>query len=256
MVGAVPINAVEEAIQQLSLGRPELGLQTVGLSEASSLARVAASTRVLERWLGDAATLAAGIDRRTAAAYLMSILVWRLGEVLAHLYLEGAPTLQLDATNVLAGLRVTGHGRARDIGFQFLLVGGKPTAPLQREIFVSSVLAVHRPLVDALSQQTGLSRHALWRLVTDGMTNGFLVWGKLTGRLDFAMLEAAAVVRQEPLHNRQWQFVEAIGTSGSREWFRLRGGCCRLYKTEGNEYCVTCVLRDRQDQMQRLSARL
>jgi len=250
------MNAVEEAIRQLSLGRPELGLQTLGLSHENSLDRVAASTKLLECWLDGTASLAAGMDRRTAAAYLMSILVWRLGEILAHLYLSGAATLKLEPSDLRASFEVSGFGRSREIDVRFLLAGYRPMAPLQRDVFSSSVIAVHQPLVDALSRKTGLSKQALWRLVTDGTTSGFLVWGKLTGRLDFAKLEAAAVVRQEPLHNRQWQFVEATGASGRREWFCLRGGCCRLYKSEGGEYCVTCVLRNRGDQMQRLSARL
>lgn len=245
-----------EALRVLAAERPELGIDDKHAGTLCSLDAVATHPDVLDRWLADTATLAKGIDRRTAAAYLMSILVLRLGEILGTLYLEGAAVPAMSAADLYTDLWVAGHGRSRDIGFRFWLQPEGVGQAHDRDTLASSIVAIHGPLVAALHQQTGLSRTALWRLVTDGMTGGFLAWGKLNGNATLARSEAGAIFQDAPLHNRQWRFVEATGQSGASEWFRLRGGCCRLYKSEGGEYCTTCVIRDREDQMQRLAARL
>jgi hypothetical protein len=99
-----------------------------------------------------------------------------------------------------------------------------------------------------------LSQRALWRLVTDGISAGFLQHGKRSGRVDLARDEASAILSDadSPLRNPRWQFIEIAVDGHPPEWFRLRGGCCRFYRTAGGELCTTCVLRSQADQTERL----
>ncbi len=170
-----------EAIRQLSAQRPELGLVEEHDRSLASIADIARPrSDVLNRWLVDTATLAPDIDGRTAAAYLLSIFVWRFGQILGALYLGGAALPILTADDVAADMIATGEGRSRDIRFRYCL---KHTGAVARDIRVGitrSIVDVHRPLVDALHDRTRLWTSALWRLVTDGMAEGFLDHGRAT----------------------------------------------------------------------------
>ena len=97
----------------------------------------------------------------------------------------------------------------------------------------------------------------MWSLVTDGISAGFLAHGKRVGETNLAMAEAEAVLRRPdlPLFNPRWRFV-TVEAAGRSEAFRLRGGCCRLYRSPGFPFCTTCVLRDEADQIERLQALL
>lgn len=245
---------LDQTLARLAAERPELGLDVSGAG--ARLPRLAETARpgsgILENWLAGTASLAEGVDARTAAAYLISILTWRLGEILGALYLEGTILPALDAAQLGADFTVVGTPGARDIRFDFHFAAADGGTGFDRAGMRQSILAVHRPLVMALNRETGLSRGALWRLVTDGMTNGFLVHGKLTGRVDPARAEAEAIFDGAPLANRQWRFIRIEPDGHPPEWFRLRGGCCRLYRTPGADYCTTCVLRGEAEQVARL----
>lgn len=238
------------AVERLAGEREELGIELFQLNASRPLAAVTAGTgQELADWLKMTASIASGIDRKTAAAYLISIFVWRFDEILATLYLQGIPMPQLKADDVAVGMFV--GGQDIQFRFHFLEVEGRGL-PFDRAMFRRSMLDIHRPLVEALNAQSGLSKGALWRLVADGISGGFLADGKAAGSQDRSMVEAAEVLVGHPLQNRQWSFVEVTAPACSPQWFRLRGGCCRLYLTDGGDYCTTCVLRNREDQVERL----
>lgn len=165
---------------QLANTRPDLGLELDNAGR--EFVPLAAIPKMeLDRWLADTATLAEGIDERTAAAYLLSILVWKLGEILAALHLGGA-ILEID---VAVQYAVSGSGRSRDIQFHFAVSTATRHGSCQRSIN-QAIVDLHEPLVNALFDRTGLSRRALWRLVTDGIAGGFLERGKRSGDTDRA----------------------------------------------------------------------
>lgn len=111
-----------------------------------------------------------------------------------------------------------------------------------------------RPLVETLSDRTGLSRSALWRLVADAIAAGFLDAGRRFDRLEEAQAMAMKILKQpgSPLCNRQLHFFELTLRDDEQRkllsWtFRARGGCCRYYTVEEGKLCHTCVLKKRED---------
>lgn len=245
--------ALAPELAKLAVSRPELGISLDTAVRLVSLDEICASSQ-LDGWLADTATLALGIDPKTAAAYLISIFVWRLGDILGALYLDGALLPQIDAADLSTRMDVAGQGRSRDVTFRFALTTAGVGLSMERETFARSIVGIHTPLVNGLHERTGLSRRALWRLVTDGISAGLLEHGKRNRCVPTALQEANAILssKASPLHNPQWGFVEVAPPGAVPEWFRLRGGCCRLYKTAGREYCTTCVLRPAASQVGRL----
>jgi hypothetical protein len=239
------------ALANLAHEREELGLELAPIEATASLASIVGSDQ-LDAWLEMTASIADGVDARTAAAYLISIFVWRFDEILATLYLRGVPLPQLRAEHVGVAMFVRGNAGNRDIQFRFHLPAIDAGRPFDDAAFRHSLEDVHGPLVAALHERTGLPRSALWRLVADGVSGGFLACGKRADCVDRAMDTARDMLGEPPLRNDQWAFVEIRGRQTPSEWFRLRGGCCRLYLTAGGEYCTTCVLRRRDDQVARL----
>lgn len=241
------------ALTRLAAEREELGLEIVPHHATRSLAETVANPDgALDAWLEMTVSIAKGVDAKTAAAYLISIFVWRFDEILAALHLRGAPLPPLRADRLGAAMFVGEAAGSRDIQFRFHLPADETGMPFDRAALRRSIADVHRPLVEALHDRTGLSRHALWRLVTDGVSGGFLAYGKQAGCVDLAMRSAHELLGEHPLHNRQWSFAEIRVPGRPAEWFRLRGGCCRLYMTEEGDYCTSCVLRRREDQVERL----
>lgn len=244
---------MEDAVVRLAREREELGLEVVPRLAVRSLAEtVANADGKLEAWLRMTASIAEGVDARTAAAYLISIFVWRFDEILATLYLGGAALPHLKADDIQVGMFVGGNGESRDIQFRFHVPPVAGGNGLDQKTFERTLVDIHRPLVVALHQRTGLSQGALWRLVADGISGGFLAYGKRTDRTEQAMETARNILGTPPFRNAQWTFIKAEAPQARSEWFRLRGGCCRLYLTAGADYCTTCVLRRREDQIARL----
>lgn len=243
----------EASLATLAAERPELGIVAPASPGLETLSEVVSGNR-LDTWLAETASIAEGVDPRTAAAYLISIFVWRFDEILAGLYLGGAPMPRMDASHVRLHMVVAGGPGQREIRFRFAFDHAGDGRAFDLAAFRAVIEAVHAPMVDALHQRTGLSRNALWRLVGDGVTGGLLAFGKHGGSVHEAMAVAREVARHPPLGNRQWDFVEIAASDAEPQWFRLRGGCCRLYRTVGGSLCTTCVLRSRASQLDQLRA--
>ena len=246
----IQASGLQPALLELARAREELGLEVEPTRATTPLAAVVGSGE-LDDWLRLTASIAEGVDAKTAAAYLISIFVWRFDEVVASLYLSGTTLPHLTADDVRVGMFVEEYGDSRDIQFRFHFADVDGGARFDPQTLRRSFLDLHEPLVVALHRRTGLSQSALWRLVSDGISGGFLAYGKRAHCIEKAMQAAQDVLSAPPFRNAQWSFLEAAAGTRS-EWFRLRGGCCRLYLTVGGEYCTTCVLRRREDQVERL----
>lgn len=118
------------------------------------------------------------------------------------------------------------------------------------EIYRRAVEDHFDPLVRRLHARTGLSRNALWRLVSDSIAGRFLDVGRRFGRLDQAKATAMTILKQpgSPLRNSQLRYIDLTLHDGDQRellsWtFRARGGCCRFYTVGRGELCSTCVLK-------------
>lgn len=129
----------------------------------------------------------------------------------------------------------------------------------------SQLVALWQGLIAAIAQHSGLGRGAQWRLITDALAAAYLEIGKEAGCEERAMTRAADIVTAagKPLSNRQWCFkryeVPAQQSPTGEDlagWFRVRGGCCRLYTLEDNHYCGTCVLLKEEERQHRFSRAL
>ena len=132
------------------------------------------------------------------------------------------------------------------------------------DLFRTSTEAHFQPLIETLSQRSGLSRNALWRLLADALAARFLEAGRQLGCLDKARIMAMAVLKQprSPLANKQMHYFDLTVLDREERpvsyTFRARGGCCRFYSVKGGKYCTTCVLKDpheRDEQLQQAMRR-
>lgn len=247
-------DGLKTAVEELSRTYPE---PRFGWGSPDAQFASLAENSSLDQWLAAVSELAADLDQKTTAAYLLSILTWQLGQVLGALYLSGIPLPQLRPEYVGVAYILSGSEGERALDFAFRVSVDRELSPRDRDRMSASIVALHSPMVEGLHSRTGLARKAMWRLIVDGMSAGFLGFGKKAGLEELAMAEAEAILRRPdlPLHNTHWRFATVEG-GGISEAFRLRGGCCRLYRSPGHEFCTTCVLRDESDQIGRLEALL
>jgi hypothetical protein len=111
---------------------------------------------------------------------------------------------------------------------------------------------IFEPIIAATMVTSGLSAGAQWRLVADNVASAFLYGGKSFGMAERAMEIAAPIIAEGRLNNGKTGFLE-VTAGAACDWFLVRGGCCRYYTTKGAEadYCTSCVLRKRDDQIAR-----
>lgn len=233
-------------------------------SGAITLASLASDRNSLAALVARKAAQARGGDDRLGCAYLVGELAWELGRLLGGFWLAGWRVGALDPQAVGIAPRDVAWQDGDEtriasvvdlvIDPQGIDAGGQGPADLARVLKEALT-----SLVAALSAQTGLGAPAQWRLVADGATAALLQAGRTGGALPEAITLCRAIAgdRASPLHNRQIELIEVScpGRPEVTDWFRLRGGCCRFYTATGEsgEYCSTCVHRDRDDQIARLS---
>jgi len=121
------------------------------------------------------------------------------------------------------------------------------------------------PVVDEVRHQSRLGKAALWRLLTDALAASYLNTGKRLGKTAQAMARATAIIEAtgKPLANPLWHFKEySIDATASptgraiRDWFRVRGGCCRYDTLPDSDYCGTCVHLDEFERRTRFERHL
>ncbi len=240
------------ALPLLSKSRPALGLRLTRDPGMISISNAVVEDG-LGAWLELTQECYKGTDNKSVAAYALSILAWRIGDILAGVYLIGARMPALSPADV--SVAIFGRlGEPRDdIDLLVHVSADSSGQSFDRAAFTQTTLALFENIVSALHLRTGLSIQAFWRIVTDGIAGGFVAHARIDGNLARAKLEAAAILSSPKLHNRQWQIAE-VWADGRREWFRLRGGCCRYYRMPGGRKCSACVLHSRPIQIEKLQA--
>lgn len=232
---------------------------------AVTLADMAAGGAELGRLVDLKKSQAKGGDERLGCAYLIGDLGWELGHVLAGLWLLGWRVSAADPAAIALTIRTvnweedgaTGTSHVIDLSLDPAGLKAGGSLPLHLARVMEELLG---GIVSALARRTKLGQAAQWRLVGDGLSAALVEMGRRTNRLDEALSVGRAILgdRTTRLRSPQTEFVHIrlAHRPDVSDWFRIRGGCCRYYTASGEsgEYCTTCVLRDRDDQIARLTA--
>ena len=238
---------LQRIIDDLRARSDELPAAHAGLREHMlTPAALASDIGRLETWLDTQAIAADGMDRKTQAAYMIGGLAWAV-------------------CMWAAAFALTGNRPIRRVAFEqerYWWGEGTPHAheyvryPLSIEVgegpanHRETVEQIFEPIIAATMVTSGLSAGAQWRIVADNVASAFLYAGKALGHADEGRAMAEGIVAEGRLNNGKTGFVE-ITAGAACEWFLVRGGCCRFYTTTGGEYCTSCVLRKREDQIAR-----
>lgn len=237
---------------------------------AVTLAHLASCSSALSALVAAKRGQAKGGDDKLGCAYLIGEIGWMLGRLLGGLWLAGWHVQDAAPSAIALTLRPVAweddgtSGMAQVIDLHLdpagLTCGGDNPRHLAR-----AMVGLHQDLIAALVRCTGLGQAAQWRLVGDGLSGALLEQGKSLGQVPQALTLGRTILgdKTTKLHARQAAYVEIIlpgeteaAPPRARDWFRLRGGCCRYYTSDDGEYCATCVLRDRDDQIARLVAQV
>jgi hypothetical protein len=207
----------------------------------------------LQSWLVTQGIAAEGMDDKTRAAYMIGGLAWSVCIWMAALALTGNRPLRSVAfaqERYWWGSEAEGHEYVRyPISIE---VGDGP--PNHRE----TIEQTFEPIIAATMVTSGLSAGAQWRLVADNVASAFLYGGKALGLAGRGMEIAAAIIAEGRLNNGKTGFLE-VSAGKACDWFLVRGGCCRYYTTADrtrDDYCTSCVMRERDDQIARYSSYL
>lgn len=253
MDASVNSGGLQGVIDQLRSRSDELPEAVAGLRE-DMLTPLALANDLdrLEDWLNTQGIAADGMDRRTQAAYLIGGLAWSVAIWMAAFELTGNKPIRRVA------IRQERYWyRHEDFAHEYVRypiaieVGDGPAN--HRE----TIEEMFAPLIAALMVTSGLSPGAQWRQVADNVANAFLWGGKVAGHKERGMELGSAIVAEGRLHNGKTGYVE-VTAGDKRDHFLVRGGCCRYYLTKDGQgdYCTSCVLRGRDDQIARYTAYL
>lgn len=250
MDASLTTGGLQGVIDELRARNDELPEAFAGLREDMVTPEaLAADITLIEGWLETQGIAADGMDNKTRAAYLIGGLAWSACIWMAALELTGkAPPIRR------IGFRQerywyhyedgTSHEYVRyPISFE---VGEGPADHRQ------TIEDMFAPIIAALMVTSGLSAGAQWRLVADNVANAFLWAGKGIGLADRGMALARQIIAEGRLNNGKTGYVE-VRAGTACDSFLVRGGCCRYYTTKGadGDYCTSCVLRKRDDQIAR-----
>ncbi|WP_246707621.1 (2Fe-2S)-binding protein [Ensifer oleiphilus] len=219
----------------------------------------------LEAGLAYQDCFAIGMDDKIRAAHLIAFYSNQLALALGSLYLgagivAGVSGLRFEEFSRAYGERLI---VAKRFHFSLTLPAVRDDTPVGADVFREAFGAHLAPVIARLKRRTGLSSGAQWRLAADSLAGGFLEIGRALGNEEDAMSKALAIVKREgtPLYSDKLCYETIEAGKGDYDLplsrvYRLRGGCCLYYRTEGGRFCDSCVLLAPDERRERLQAHL
>ncbi len=112
-------------------------------------------------------------------------------------------------------------------------------------------ISLMRPIISHLSSTTGLNASAHWRLAADMVALCFITMSTQVRDPEafIARGQRFLSLPGSELNNGKsgFMFIDVVDDVThevlAARWFLRRGGCCRIYTSEGKGYCNACVLR-------------
>ncbi|RYE10945.1 MAG: (2Fe-2S)-binding protein [Hyphomicrobiales bacterium] len=250
MDASLTVGSLQAVIDELRARNGNLPAAQAGLTpDMLTPDELAADIGRLEAWLDVQGLDANGMDQKTRAAYMIGGLAYAACSWMAALELTGkAPPIRRVG---FAQERYTyrfADGTERDyVRYPICFEVGE--GPAAHRTTLEQMFA---PIIAALMVTSGLSAGAQWRLVADNVASAFLYAGKGFGQPERGMEVARDIIAEGRLDNGKTGFIE-VQAGDAAEHFLVRGGCCRYYTTSDaqGEYCTSCVLRKRDDQIAR-----
>lgn len=204
-------------------------------------------------------------DVRTQGSYFMNHFAWRLSAIVA--------AYDLSSFNIATLLSTLGwQSRVvreqhdgewyRYVDYRFCsVVPAKTAKQLTAQEMADVLFQTFQPIITQLKLHSKLSSNALWSLVTDAIAVVYLNVGRELGVEPVARerIKTILAFAEKPLNNKRWHFKEySVPAEQSptghplKQWFRVRGGCCRYYTLENGAYCTTCIHVQESEREQRL----
>lgn len=254
------------AVERLSRLFPEVGFslgQADGDFSAPATFWAEGGTQV-EASIAYQDRFANGMDDRIRAAHLVAFYSHQLSLALGALYLGSG--LHAEVTGLRFEDAIRAHRGVEVLGKRFhfrldLATHGQGGA--DSGAFEPAFVAHLTPIIAVLKRRTGLSSGAQWRLAADSVAGAFLQIGRAVGDEARGIAEALAIVKRRgsPLFSEKlcYEEITAVGPAGGERLsrrYRMRGGCCLFYRTEGGSFCDACVLLDPDVRRERLAAHL
>ncbi|MCK0096688.1 hypothetical protein MWU60_13990 [Yoonia sp. F2084L] len=232
-------------------------------SSAASLSLSDVTDDCARRLMADAILDEPGGDAKLAAAYLIGTVSWSICEPLAGLALRGLwlAAAKPDAISLSERFVHWEDDGEKGVSLAFDLTINEAAMAFvdvpATHGFAATLEQLHEPLIETLRRVSGLSRSALWRLVSDSLAYAFLEQGRAMGQAEPAIDHGRTVLRDRgsKLFNKQTDFewIDLPESPNIGDWMRIRGGCCRYYTSPRKDaaYCTTCVLRPADSRRER-----
>jgi hypothetical protein len=249
MDASLTSGSLQQIIDRIRTHSDDLPMALAGLREDMvTPAAFAADIPRIESWLATQCVAAEGMDKKTAAAYMVGGMAWSVCIWMAALELTGNTPIRrvaIGQERYWWGTQEDGHEYVRyPISIE---VGDGPVTTRE------TIEQIFEPIVASTMLASGLSAGALWRLVADNVASGYLWAGKPFGQVERAMDIANGILAEGRLNNGKTGFLK-VRSGDAEDWFLVRGGCCRYFTTKGmsrDDYCTSCVMRTRDDQIAR-----
>lgn len=206
---------------------------------------------------------AVGMDDKVRAAHLIAFYGNQLAVALGGLYLGAGVLAEVRSLRFEDFSRMYGQRlvAAKRFHFSLTLPAVSGDIPADADAFGDAFAAHLASVISVLKRRTGLSSGAQWRLAADSLAGGFLEIGRAFGDEKAAMSKALAIVKRKgtPLYSDQLRYETIEADDGQlplSRVYRLRGGCCLYYRTDGGSFCDSCVLLAPDERRERLRAHL
>ena len=183
-------------------------------------------------------------SRKAAAAWFVLRFGWSCGPQIAGFLafdrvlriedyaLKLPPGRQLDALCVKAGSVCA----ADDGGRQRLL---------------AALASIVEPVLESQHRWSGLSRGALWALVTSSWASHFAHIGQQLGDEQRGRREAEALFALLPHLSRAAPRLFTVASGGLEGVCQVRRACCRNHRRTGGQYCSSCPLLAEPERLER-----
>jgi ferric iron reductase protein FhuF len=208
----------------------------------------------IDDWLAYQANFGTGPDEKIRSAHLATFYAHQLALTVAKRVLADERPPDLHPERLRVGFVPCDSGDGVPAGarrFHFHAASQTEPADLH-DCFVESL----KPVIDALSARSALSRGSLWRLASDGIAGAFLDTGEMLGDTQRATQMAMAIVERHasPFRSGMARFESVCGDDAACRTYRIRTGCCLVYKAENGRHCDVCVLLPAPERRRRLLA--